>query len=179
MAIAAVTRYHPLLVALHWLIAVCVILGLILGPVMAQMPLGQKIQPLQGHMAVNIAIGVLMLVRLLVRFTTCKPPTASTGNRWLDRLRLGVHVLLYVAVLAMVSTGLGMATVGGLFDVVYGSASFPADFDFEALPPRTGHGLFATLLLVLIALHVAGALYHQCVRKDRLLSRMWFGRRTQ
>jgi len=30
---------------------------------------------------------------------------------------------------------------------------------------------------VLIAAHVAAALYHQFMRKDGLLSRMWFGAR--
>ena len=39
------------------------------------------------------------------------------------------------------------------------------------------HGLLATLLVGLIALHFAAALYHQLVLKDGLLRRMWFGRR--
>lgn len=178
MANGIVTRYHPLLVVLHWLIAALVILGLVLGPIMAEMPLEQKIQPLRVHMAMNIAVGVLILVRLLVRFTTRKPPPATTGNAWLDRLRLSVHVLLYIAVLSMVSTGLGMAAMGDLLDVVYGGAGFPPDFNFHELAPRAGHGFFAAVLMVLIGLHIAGALYHHFVLKDRLLARMWFGRRT-
>jgi cytochrome b561 len=39
------------------------------------------------------------------------------------------------------------------------------------------HGAVATLLLILIGVHVAGAGYHQVVLKDRLLSRMGFGKR--
>jgi cytochrome b561 len=37
------------------------------------------------------------------------------------------------------------------------------------------HGLSWTLLLLLIALHIGAALYHQFLRKDNLLGRMWFG----
>ncbi len=37
------------------------------------------------------------------------------------------------------------------------------------------HGLSWTILLLLIALHVGAALYHQFLRRDHLLGRMWFG----
>jgi cytochrome b561 len=39
------------------------------------------------------------------------------------------------------------------------------------------HGLSWIFLLLLIVLHVGAALYHQFVRRDGLLGRMWFGRR--
>ncbi len=40
------------------------------------------------------------------------------------------------------------------------------------------HGFSWTVLLFLIILHVAAALYHQFLRKDNLFGRMWFGSRT-
>ncbi len=40
------------------------------------------------------------------------------------------------------------------------------------------HGFSWTVLLLLIILHVAAALYHQFFRRDNLFSRMWFGSRT-
>jgi cytochrome b561 len=43
--------------------------------------------------------------------------------------------------------------------------------------PRVVHGWIAKLLMALVALHVVGVVYHQFGLKDRLLSRMWFGRR--
>jgi cytochrome b561 len=39
------------------------------------------------------------------------------------------------------------------------------------------HGLSWTILLLLIILHVGAALYHQFLRRDGLLGRMWFGPR--
>ena len=38
------------------------------------------------------------------------------------------------------------------------------------------HHLGWFLLLALLALHVAAALYHQFLLKDNLLARMWFGK---
>ncbi len=43
---------------------------------------------------------------------------------------------------------------------------------------RAFHELSWKILLALIILHVAAALYHQFLRRDNLLGRMWFGRST-
>ena len=40
------------------------------------------------------------------------------------------------------------------------------------------HGASWTILLLLIILHVAAALYHQFWRRDNLFGRMWFGNRA-
>jgi cytochrome b561 len=45
-------------------------------------------------------------------------------------------------------------------------------------PARTVHYVFSRLLMALIALHVAGALYHTFILRDGLLRRMFFGQRT-
>jgi cytochrome b561 len=59
--------------------------------------------------------------------------------------------------------------------VFQGQGSLPEDFHVS--PARLAHGLVAKLLLLTIVAHVAAALYHQWVRKDRLLSRMGWGPR--
>jgi cytochrome b561 len=38
------------------------------------------------------------------------------------------------------------------------------------------HGFIAPALLLLVALHVGAALYHQFLLKDHLLARMWYGK---
>jgi cytochrome b561 len=43
---------------------------------------------------------------------------------------------------------------------------------------RAFHELSWKILLALIILHVGAALYHQFIRKDNLLGRMWFGSST-
>jgi len=85
-----------------------VILGLVVGgAALSEMPNDTaKIEPLTGHMVAGMTIGVLMLVRLVIRFTVARPERASTGNKFLDFLARAVHFLLYVCVLSMVSTGL-------------------------------------------------------------------------
>jgi cytochrome b561 len=49
---------------------------------------------------------------------------------------------------------------------------------FAVFPTFRAHAALATLLAILIVVHIAAALYHQFVLKDGLFRRMWFGRRT-
>jgi cytochrome b561 len=178
---AHVSRYHPVLVALHWLSAVLIIAALALGAlVMAPMPNSDpmKLEALRSHMGGGILIASLMLVRLLVRRRSAQPPAASAGHPMLDRLAFVSHRLLYVAALGMAASGLFLAFEAGLPAIVLGSGSaLPADL--WIFPARTVHFLVSQLLMALIALHLAGALYHMLIRKDGLLGRMWFGRRRQ
>jgi cytochrome b561 len=174
-----VKRYHPALVALHWLIAVLVIAALALGTlVMARMPNSdpQKLEALRAHMSGGTLILILMLARLLLRRSTAHPTPAATGQPSLDRLARFSHRLFYVAVIGMPLSGIVMALQTRLPWVVFlGEGTLPADF--WAFPVRFVHYGFSRLLMALIALHIAGALYHTLVLRDGLLKRMFFGRR--
>ncbi len=101
------------------------------------------------------------------------PPRAPGPLRWLAAIS---HAGLYLASLAMAVTGLGMAQLAGLFPLLEGKpVSLPADW--SAIAPHAGHELFANVLLALIALHFAGALYHM-IKRDGTARRMGFGART-
>jgi cytochrome b561 len=175
-----VSRYHPALIGLHWFLALLIIAALVLGAlVMAPMPNGDpmKIEALRNHMLGGGLIVTLMLVRLLLRARTAHPAPAPTGHPLLDRLAWGSHRLLYLLVLGMAGSGIATAVEAGLPDIVFGGrGALPADFWIYA--PRSFHYAFSRALMLLIALHVAGALYHAVIRRDGLLRRMSFGRRV-
>jgi cytochrome b561 len=85
------------------------------------------------------------------------------------------HFLLYVGIFGMLLSGASMSTQAGLMNVFNGQGSLPADF--HIFPPRGIHGMTFSILFLLILLHVGAALYHQFIRRDNLLGRMWFGKR--
>jgi cytochrome b561 len=175
-----VSRYHPALVALHWVLAVLIIAALALGAlVMVRIPNSDpmKLEALRSHMAGGVVILLLMLVRLFVRTRTKHPAAASTGNPALDRLAWASHRMFYGAVLVMAGSGIVMALQTGLPAIVFaGDSVLPADF--WVFPIRTVHYVASRVLMALIALHVAGALYHALILRDGLLRRMVFGRRV-
>jgi cytochrome b561 len=176
---ATATRYHGLWVAAHWLTGI--LIGISLYGGIAVLRHVDNLDPekatmIRAHAIGGFAILVLLLLRLALRATTRKPPPADTGNGAQKLARRVVHVGLYLVAIAMVSTGIGTLAAAGAFPAVFeGTGTLPASFwDY---PPRQGHMFFSRLLLLLIAVHVVAALWHQFARGDGLLRRMWFGPR--
>lgn len=170
-------RYHPAHVVIHWLTALLVIMMLGVGKF--AMP-GidpsdpQKPMMLQSHAYIGGAIAVLLIIRLILRFTTKLPAPADAGNAFLNFVGKAVHFLLYLFLIGMAVSGLGLFQMANLPAVFSGAAPYPANF-FDYLP-RMGHGLLSWLVLVLVALHFGAAMFHQFIKKDNLLGRMWFGK---
>jgi cytochrome b561 len=175
-----VSRYHPLLVVLHWVLAFFIIAALALGALaLVKIPNTDpaKIEGLRAHMSGGMIILVLMLIRLVVRTRSAHPAPASAGQPLLDRLAWVSHRLFYVTVIAMACSGIIMALQTGTFHAVFfAHGQVPADF--WAYSIRSVHYALSRLLMALIGLHIVAALYHALVLRDGLLSRMFFGRRT-
>ena len=104
------------------------------------------------------------------------PAPATIGNALLVRIAPAMHWAFYLLVLLMAGSGVAMSVLAGLPGIVFGGVgTLPMNFD--ALPPRAVHGVVAKLLMLVIGLHIAAALYHQFIRRDGLLSRMGFWQR--
>ncbi len=173
-------RYHPALVTLHWLMAIVILLTLAVGgSLVADTPNADpsKLTYLAIHMAIGIALGALILLRWFVRAATSKPPEAEAGHPALTLAGRLVHGGFYLVVIAMVASGMALSFAAGLPDIVFGGSGAPLPENFWDYTPRAVHGLLATLLWIMIAAHVAAAAWHQWVRRDGLLGRMWFGPR--
>ncbi len=181
MNMQSVTRYHPLLVAVHWALAILIIADLAIGSlVLVHIPndAARKIDGLRAHMSGGIVILALMLLRVAVRLRASAPAKATAGNALLDRLAWISHRALYVAIFGMIASGLATAFAAHLPEIVFQGRG-PLPESFWIYPSRAIHYFFSRLLIALIGLHIAGALYHTLFRRDRLLNRMWFGRRGE
>jgi cytochrome b561 len=179
--VKTVSRFHPVLVALHWLLAVMILGSLLVGFfILAAMSNSDpgKIALLRLHMAGGMTILLLMLIRLAVRWRTAKPPKATIGNPALERLAPFIHYGFYLLVIGMVVSGYTTGILAGLNRSVFAASGEPLPADFAAYPTFIAHGLLAAIFAAFIALHVAAALHHQFVRKDGVLRGMWFGRRV-
>jgi len=174
------SRYHPALVALHWLIAFLLLFSLGMGMlVLEEIPNSapEKIDALRGHVIAGIVILLLMVIRLGLRLGTRMPAPATTGKPLLDKLAVITHWTFYLLVLLMAGSGIATAVQAGLPGIVFGGSGAPLPGSFSIYVPRIVHGVIAGVLLAFILLHAAAALYHQFIRRDNLLSRMWFGSR--
>jgi len=173
-----ITKYSNVLITLHWFIAILLLFMLFMGTFVLQETPNtseEKLFGLKAHMIAGMILFIVMVVRFFVRLFTQKPPHAQTGNALLDKLGIFVHYLLYLAVIAMAISGIGISVAAGLPSILFeGVGTLPASFD--EFPPRIAHGIIASILTGLIVLHIVGWAYHQFILKDKLFSRIWFGR---
>ena len=155
-------KYHPALVLLHWTLAWFIVASLLFGFfVLRVVPDGdpRKIDMLEWHMGLGMAILAAMLARLVVRWCTARPAA------------------FYVLVVGMVATGYATALIAHLNDIVFARNGAPLPPSFDAFPTFRLHGWIAALLAILIALHVLGGLWHWLVRRDGVMRRMGLGGR--
>ena len=174
------SRYHPLLVVLHWTSALLIVFMLAFGSlVMARLPNNEaKLLPLTLHMFTGLLILVLTVTRFIVRLATPKPAPASIGNKFLDTVGVVTHWLLYLGAFGMGLSGLGMAIQSNLFGMI-GSGEWSLSGGFYQFAPRSGHHYLALAMDALILMHIGAALFHQIIRKDHLLARMSFGKKAK
>jgi cytochrome b561 len=178
MSRALASRHQPVLVALHWLVALMIVGLLCLGFfVLANMPNTdpKKLDILVWHMAGGMFVLVLMILRAIIRAWSARPAPATTGSPRLDRLASIAHAGLYAIVFLMIASGW---LTGWLISGSFQPNGPPLPQNFALLPTFQVHATLAALLVILIAGHIAAALYHQLVLKDGLLLRMWFGERV-
>lgn len=171
-------RYHPVHVVLHWLVAIMVIGAFAIGMTFLDSTPNsapEKVTYLQYHSMWGTLLALLLIARLITRFVFKRPAPADAGHPALNMIAKITHFLLYVGVFGMLLSGASMSMQAGLMNVFNGQGSLPADF--RIFPPRGIHGMTFSILFLLILLHAGAALYHQFIRKDNLLGRMWFGKR--
>jgi cytochrome b561 len=174
------SKYHPALVLLHWTLAWFILASLAFGfLVLARMPNAdpRKLDMLEWHMGLGMAIFAAMLARLLVRWRTARPAPAGLGTPASARAAGWAHAAFYVLVFGMVITGYATGLVARLNEIVFARSGAPLPANFDVYPTFRVHGWIATALAVLVASHVAGALWHGLARRDGVMRRMGLGGR--
>jgi cytochrome b561 len=171
-------KYGTVAVTIHWLSAVLIVIQLGSGFRAASMvDTTAKEAVLSLHVPLGMAVLVLTIARLLWWLMLDRKPDPVAGDpAWQTVSAKAVHVLFYVVILGMVASGIGLMAASGAIDILFGEASGPLP-DFTKFLPRTPHGLGARLMAVLLVFHAGAALYHHFIKKDGLLSRMWYGAR--
>ena len=164
---------------LHWLTAALVFAALFIGFVMVNTLAGYG--ALRAvHMTLGVLILLIVVVRVANRFTHRAPRLPDTVGSVEHVLVIGSEVGLYALLLAQPLGGWAMVSAGGRAVVIFGSLDLPRIAPFDAdlfFALRQTHSVLAYLLVVAVAAHVSAVLLHTLTLRDRMLSRMTFGRR--
>jgi len=163
-------------VVLHWLIALLLALNFVIAWVSEDMPKPDRMEMMGNHKAIGLTILGLTVLRIVWRVLRPAPPLVETLKAWEVALAKVTHALLYFLMLAIPLAGWGMVSGKGNPVSLFGLINIPA---LPVGPDKATNGVFhelhevfATLMLVLLAIHVAAAFKHMIVDKDGTMLRM-------
>ena len=162
--------------ALHWIIVLLIINQWVIGMRADAMPLGlAKLQALAWHKSFGITILMLAVLRLVWRWMNPVPDLRAETKPWERALARISHVLLYGLIFALPISGWLMSSAKN-FPVSWFSVFQLPDLvaPDEALfrQMRDLHHVLFAALVVVAALHIAGALKHHFIDRNDVLKRM-------
>ena len=167
-------RFTPLQRALHWLMAICILAMLFIGVGMVSTIRPNYLTLVSIHKPLGIAILLLAVVRLIVRWRDGAPPLPVDMPQPMKLAAKLSHVAFYVLMIAMPLIGWAMLSAAD-YPVVVGGLHLPA-----IVSPNPGlhsvlwktHQFLAFAFFALILLHLAAGLFHKLVRRDGVYEAM-------
>jgi cytochrome b561 len=176
---APASRYTGVAIALHWLLALMIIVAFGVGLYMSDLPVSPaRLKLFNWHKWAGVTILALSVLRLLWRLTH-RPPADLPAPAWQNRVAHLTHWALYALFFLVPLAGWAYSSAAGFPVVWFGVLPLP---DFvspdKALADmmKERHEMLAWVMAALVALHIGAALKHRFIDRDGLLERMRPGR---
>jgi cytochrome b561 len=166
----------------HWLVVALLLGQYLLGWLMPNIHRGMKPgAAMMFHVSFGIVILLSIVVRLAWRLTHPVAPE-NTLPPWQRLTSQATHWLLYVLVLAITVTGWLFASFRGWSMSLFYLVPLPMLASENAAARKAIDGWHQAMewtLLVVIGIHVAAALAHLFIYRDRIMQRMLPGLSTR
>ena len=191
------TRYTKTAKILHWLIALAIFGMFALGWYMSDLPkeapkqmaydlfdwgvftwqLSEEVSPrtfyFNLHKSIGVTIFALVLFRIFWRFTHKPPAFLASYKAWEGKLAKNVHSLLYALMIALPLSGIIMA-VASKYGIKWFGLELIGGLDNTSLREvfKEVHEFVGIVILLVIIVHIIGALKHKFIDKDDTMKRM-------
>jgi cytochrome b561 len=174
------TKYGIFPQTIHWLTAIFVIAGWLLGTFLDDFPRKMHGSVLVVHMTLGQCVIALLVLRLAWRIVDPPPSFEKTRfGRLQERAATLVHFILYALLVAVPVAGIVVQLMRGHALPIFGLWDIASPWPADRAAARTAlriHEYLANTLLALAGLHAAAALVHHWVLGDRTLVRMLPGK---
>jgi cytochrome b561 len=159
----------------HWLIAALLAIQLPLGWLMPHIRRGMMPGTAMSlHVSIGTTIMVLIVLRFLWRLTHPVAPETDLPA-WQRVSSELVHWLLYIVVLLTTISGWFYESAEGWTIRLFGLVPLPRPVEQGSALGRTigdWHAVLTWVLIGLVGIHIAAALVHLLVYRDRVIHRM-------
>ncbi len=166
------TQYSNRMVIVHWLTLALLLAAWLLGDVVhdARHDGAATLAGYLAHMLAGAAVLLFTLARLYFRGKDGTPP--PTGESLMDKVAKGVHHGLYALLVLLPVSGVIQVATSDVSKALMSGDAALLPKKFTGVPAHEVHEILVTVLIVLVAVHVLGALKHQFIAKDGLMERM-------
>jgi cytochrome b561 len=171
------SRYGAVPQLVHWLTALFVVVGWLLGTFLDDIPKGpERAFGLFAHMTLGQCVFLLVVARLVWRYTNPPPPAEPTRyGKLLEIAATLSHYAMYILLLAIPVLGVMVQLRRGNPLPLFGFGEFASPWTADRATARTIlriHEYCADALLILAGVHAIAALVHHYAFRDRTLVRM-------
>ena len=177
----AQARYTPISIFLHW--AMLLLITAVYSAILLReyYPKGSDLREglKSWHFMLGLSVLLLVIVRIIVRLATAKPPIKPEPPAGQLLLAKITHFALYAFMLAMPIAGWLILSAADKTIPFFGLElpALVAPDKSLAGQVKEWHETFGTVGYFLIGLHALAALFHHYVAKDNTLRRMLPGKR--
>lgn len=170
-------KYTKTAMALHWLIAILIIIAFQLGQTMVDIPgiTPTKLKYFSWHKWLGVTVLALVAIRLLWRLKNPAPPYPNSMPGWQKMASSSLHGLLYVLMFAIPVSGYLYSSAAGIPVVYLGYVPLPTLIDPNPelkVVLKSTHIILNKVLLAAFILHVTAALKHLIIDRDGIFKRM-------
>jgi cytochrome b561 len=167
--------YGWIAILLHWVMALGIFFLFGLGLYMVELTYYDEWYKgsLDLHKSIGITLASIWLIRIVWRWFNSSPEIQ--GSAFEKKAAHIVHLLLYVLLLILMTTGYLISTADGRGIEVFGFFEIPAlPISIENQEDIAGdiHWGLAWSLIVMSAMHALAAIKHQFINKDGTLLKM-------
>ena len=178
------SRYSPVGIAFHWIMAFLVLFQLAWGFYTSWLPAGgDKLAAYEVHSAAGLPILLLAVGRVGWRFLIPGPINDADRQGWQTRAAYAIHYVFYAAFFALPLSGWAMWSAVGEPGALHLAWLVPwPQLPFDQLPLTVRwrimdmaediHLVFVIILLAAIPLHVVAALKHHFWNRHDVLRGM-------
>lgn len=166
------TQYSNSMVFIHWLTLALLVAAWLLGESVhdARHEAGATLAGYLAHSLVGGAVLLLTVMRLLFRRKDGVP--APMGNTPMDKVAKGVQHLMYLVLFLLPVSGMMQVLNSDVSRALLAGDAALLPKKFEGVIAHQIHETLVSVLIVLVVVHVLGALKHQFIAKDGLMQRM-------
>lgn len=168
-------KYSLPLRVIHWLMAIFIIGMLCSGFYMKSLPVSSEIKfsIYSIHKACGITVLLLVIIRIFLRIFTYAPPFSASFSMFIVTVSKAVHFGLYFLMVLMPLSGYVMSSASGIRIKYFFHIPLLINKNIElASAANNLHSILAYFLLLLITLHILGALKHTLIDKQNIFKRI-------